>query len=91
MTKHRAVQEKEQQNLELTQAEIEGYQQDEMALYENDVIRRFLYAQREFHHLHHRVSQYLMKTFEYGRLPAPNEWKHGGCGCGGNCGCGAGH
>lgn len=92
MEKHQSMQQKEQQDMELTQTEINDFDQEERSLYDNSVIRGFLYAQREFSHLHNLVSQYFTKTIELNRLPEPGELKNkGGCGCGGSCGCGGGH
>jgi cell fate (sporulation/competence/biofilm development) regulator YlbF (YheA/YmcA/DUF963 family) len=91
MIKHRELERKEERNEEPTTAEMDEYEQAERELYANDVIRRYLYAQREFSHLHHQISQYFRLTVELNRLPEPSELKKGGCGCGGNCGCGAGH
>jgi len=91
LEKHHNMQQKEAQGLELVEAEISEYEQVESDLYKNDVIRKFLYAQREFSQLHNLVSQYFTKTVELDRLPEPNELKKEGCGCGGNCGCGGGH
>ena len=91
LEKHRRLQQKEELNLEPTREEVDEYEREERALYDNDVIRRFLYAQREFHHLHQLVSQYITKTVELNRLPRPDDFKSEGCGCGGNCGCGANH
>ncbi len=89
--KYQFLQEKEQQNIEVTQAEIDELESVERSLYENDVIRQFLFAQREFSQLHNLISQYYVKTIELNRLPKPKELKTGGCGCGGSCGCGGGH
>ncbi|AOZ91917.1 YlbF family regulator [Paenibacillus crassostreae] len=89
--KHHMMQQKESQGLELTEAEFKDYEQEESDLYKNDVIRKFLYAQREFSQLHSLVSQYFTKTIELDRVPEAKELKKGGCGCGGNCGCGGGH
>lgn len=91
MEKHQFLQQKEHQDLDLTQDEINDYQQMENALYDNSTIRRFLYAQREFSQVHNLISQYFTKTIELDRLPEPNELKKGGCGCGGSCGCGGEH
>lgn len=87
LERHHALEAMEKQDLEPTQAEMDEYDREEGALYENPIIRKFLYAQREFNQLHDLVSQYLRKTVELNRLPEPKELKKGGCGCGGSCGC----
>jgi cell fate (sporulation/competence/biofilm development) regulator YlbF (YheA/YmcA/DUF963 family) len=86
MDKQHFLQQKEQQELVLTQVETNDYQQEELALYDNSVIRKFLYAQREFSQLHSLISQYFTRTVEFDRLPKLSELKKDGCGCGGSCG-----
>ena len=80
------MQQKEAQGLELTDAEVNDYEQEETDIYKDDVIRKFLFEQREFSQLHSLISQYFTKTVELNRLPEQKELKKGGCGCGGNCG-----
>lgn len=69
------MQRKENQGLTLTETEVAEYQQEEAAIYANDVIRKFLYAQREFSQMHSLISQYFTKTVELDRLPESNELK----------------
>jgi len=88
MEKHRTPRDKEDRNEELSPEEIENYEREEHALYENPVIRKFICAQREFGRLRELVGQYLAKTVELNRLPERSELKMGGCGCGGSCGSG---
>lgn len=83
-----ALQLKRQQNIELSPSEIESFEQEESALYDNEAIRKFLYAEREFTRLQNLVNLYFSKTLELNRLPLPGELKAGGCGCGGSCGSG---
>lgn len=86
MEKHHSLQQKEQQDIELSPDEIRDYEHEETELYGNSVIRKFLYAQREFSRIHSLVTQYVAKTIELDRLPEESELKKGGCGCGGSCG-----
>lgn len=86
MEKQQLLHQKEQQELVLTDEEIHDHQQEELALYDNSVIRKFMYAQREFNQMHSLISQYFTKTVELNRLPESSELKKGGCGCGGSCG-----
>lgn len=79
---------KQQAGLEWTREEIEAHEQEEYALYENPVIRRFLFAQRELSNLHQQISTYFVKAIELNRLPGPGDFEKGSCGCGGNCGSG---
>ena len=83
-----ALQQKEAQGQEPAPEEISAYEQAELALYENEVIRQFMYAQRELSQLHEMVSKYLSLTIELNRLPEPDELKKAGCGCGVSCGSG---
>lgn len=85
LEKHRSLEAMDRNNLEPTDEEMQEYDKEESALYDNEVIRKFLHAQREFIHLHDRVSQLFMKSIELNRLPEPKELKKGSCGCGGSC------
>lgn len=86
---HEALQQKEEQNIELDQAEIASYEKEEQTLYGNDSIRRFLLAQREFNKIHHLVSQFFIKAIELNRVPELKDLdRDTSCGCGGNCGSG---
>lgn len=88
MEQHLALQQKEELGQELSPEEATAYEQAELALYENDVIRQFMYAQREFSNLHQMVSKYFTMTVELDRVPEMSELKKAGCGCGGSCGAG---
>jgi cell fate (sporulation/competence/biofilm development) regulator YlbF (YheA/YmcA/DUF963 family) len=78
----KAKEQKEHQGLALTREEMEQYNQEERAVYDNPVIRKYLFAQREFGHLQQMLVQYLDKTIHLGRLPKPNELKKAARGCG---------
>lgn len=80
------IQLKEQQKIVLSPSEAEAFEQEERALYNNEVIRKFLYAEREFSRLQNLVNLYFTKTLELNRLPEPGELRADGCGCGGSCG-----
>ncbi|MBO9598195.1 MAG: YlbF family regulator [Cohnella sp.] len=82
------LQVKKQQNIALSPAEIESFEREESALYDNETIRKFLHAEREFTRLQNLVNLYFTKTLELNRLPLPGELRAGGCGCGGSCGSG---
>lgn len=88
IAKHQSLEQKQQHNMDFTEEEADEYEREERALYENPVIRRFIYAQREFGNLHQLISQFFTKTIEQNRLPKPGELKKGSCGCGGSCGSG---
>ncbi|MHA0857061.1 YlbF family regulator [Paenibacillus sp. CMAA1364] len=82
---HQIIDQKKMQGIEITEVEVQAFEEEEGEMYKDDVIRQFLFAQREFSQLHSLVSQYFTKTVELNRLPEHNELKKGGCGCGGNC------
>ncbi|WP_145331643.1 YlbF family regulator [Paenibacillus xylanexedens] len=85
MEKHQALEEKERQNMELLESEIKIYEEEERALYDHPLIRRFIYAQREFSQLHQQISHYFTKSVELNRLPEAKELGKETCGCGGSC------
>lgn len=87
MDKHEALQQKEEQGLELDPAEISAYEREELKLYKNDLIRRFLHAQQEFNKAHHLVSQFFVKSIELNRVAELKDLERdSSCGCGGTCG-----
>jgi cell fate (sporulation/competence/biofilm development) regulator YlbF (YheA/YmcA/DUF963 family) len=87
--KQRTLQQRQQSGLQLTQADIDDFEQDRYNLYSNPVTRDFMYAQQEFDKVQSLVGRYLVKTIELDRLPTEEELEDtGGCGCGGSCGCG---
>ena len=88
MEKHQHLRQKEDAEAELTPEDVSAYEEEERALYDNPIIRKFLYAQREFGQLHNKISQYFTKTVELDRLPEPGDLKKGDCGFGGSCGSG---
>lgn len=77
---------KEAQHKQLSAEEISEYEQEELAIYNNPTIRKYLYAEQEFGKFHRLMSQFYTKTIELQRLPQLNELKKEGCGCGGSCG-----
>lgn len=82
------IQQKEQQGIQPSTQEIDQLEHMELKIYENQVIRQFLYARREITKIHDAVSQYFVKAVELNRLPRREELSlKSGCGCGGNCGC----
>ncbi|WP_181151091.1 YlbF family regulator [Paenibacillus sp. PCH8] len=85
MEKHQAIEEKERQTIELLASEIQVYEEEERALYDHPLIRRFIYAQREFSQLRQQISHYFTKSLELNRLPESTELGKEACGCGGSC------
>jgi len=80
------LEDKERQQIKLTEEEITAYEQEEMAIYENTIIRKYLYAENEINKLFHLINQFFTKTIEWNRVPELSEIKKDGCGCGGGCG-----
>lgn len=79
---------KQHQGIQLSDAEVADFEKDRNAAMADPVIRGFLEAQREMHKIEESISQYVLKTFELGRVPETEDFEHehGGCGHGG-CGC----
>lgn len=86
----RALQQKQQHGLQLTKEDVDGFEQQRFSLYENPIIRDFMYAQQELGKIEKVISQYVIKTIDLDRIPTEDELNDdGGCGCGGGgCGCG---
>jgi cell fate (sporulation/competence/biofilm development) regulator YlbF (YheA/YmcA/DUF963 family) len=76
---------KQHQGVQLTQAEIADFEKERDATLANPVIRGFLDAQKEMHKIEESVSQYVLKTFELGRVPEADDFEAGSCGP--SCGC----
>jgi cell fate (sporulation/competence/biofilm development) regulator YlbF (YheA/YmcA/DUF963 family) len=90
MNKQNRLQQKQRTGEQLTQEEIEDFEQEDYNLFQNQTIRQFIYAQKEFERIHSLVSTYVVKSIELNRLPEEADFQSNGCGCGGNCGCGDG-
>ena len=85
MEKGDALQQKQQQGMPLDHTEISDFEQNREVLLNNPVAREFLDAQQRMHKMQESVMQYVMKTFELGRVPATEDFSSGECGSG--CGC----
>lgn len=82
---------KQHAGVELGASEIRDFESARDALFENEVARDFLSAQRELETLQKEIAKYVGSTIELGRVPTAEdlEDKGGGC-CGGNGGGGGG-
>ena len=82
---------KQHAGVELGASEIRDFESARDALFENEVARDFLAAQRELETLQKEIAKYVGSTIELGRVPTAEdlEDKGGGC-CGGNGGGGGG-
>lgn len=77
---------KQHAGVELGAVEIREFESAREALFENEVARDFLAAQRELETLQKQISKYVGGTIELGRVPTEDELADkGGC-CGGSGG-----
>jgi len=88
VAKGQALQEKQQNALALTDAEISDFEQERDALLRNPVARGFIDAQQELKEMQEFIHRHVKKTFELGRLPSAEDLASGCCGDGHGCGCG---
>ena len=81
---------KQHAGVELGASEIREFESARDALFENEVARDFLSAQRELETLQKEIAKYVGSTIELGRVPTAEDLEDkGGC-CGGNSGGGGG-
>ena len=77
---------KQHAGVELGASEIREFESARDALFENEVARDFLSAQRELETLQKEIAKYVGSTIELGRVPTAEDLEDkGGC-CGGNSG-----
>ncbi len=78
---------KQHAGVELGASEIREFESARDALFENEIARDFLSAQRELETLQKEIGKYIGSTIELGRVPTAEELadKGGGC-CGGGGG-----
>jgi cell fate (sporulation/competence/biofilm development) regulator YlbF (YheA/YmcA/DUF963 family) len=79
------LQHKQQQGVQLENAEIEAFEKQRETFFNNPVAKNFVEAQQQMHEMQDEVNKYLSKTFELGRLPEEKDFEGGSCGSG--CGC----
>ncbi len=79
---------KQHAGIELGAAEIREFESARDALFENEIAREFLSAQRELEGLQKEIAKYVSSTIENGRVPSAEDLvESGGCCGGGGCGC----
>lgn len=80
---------KQHAGVELGATEIREFESARDALFENEIARDFLSAQRELETLQKQIGKYVGGTIELGRVPTVDELvdKGGCCGGGGGGGC----
>ncbi len=76
---------KQHAGVELGASEIREFESARDALFENEIARDFLSAQRELETLQKEIAKYVGSTIELGRVPTADDLAAtgGGC-CGGN-------
>lgn len=79
------LQQKQSQGLPLSGEEVNEYESQREAFFNNPVARDFVGAQQAIHKMQETVAQYVAKTFELGRIPNGDDFDSGSCGSG--CGC----
>jgi cell fate (sporulation/competence/biofilm development) regulator YlbF (YheA/YmcA/DUF963 family) len=87
----RELQHKQQNSINIPEADIASFEERRDTLLGNPVARGFLDAQEELHEVQHSVQRYVSKTLELGRLPSEEELQGGGGGGCGSGGCGCNH
>lgn len=85
VAKGQALQQKEQMSTPLSREEINDFEKQREAVFNNPVARNFLDAQEELHNVQETIQQYVNKTLELGRMPTDEDFSGGSCGHG--CGC----
>lgn len=80
-----ALQHQQRMGLPLDGEVVSAFEKERDQLLQDPVARAFLDAQQEMHRIQESVMQYVGKTFELGRVPAPEDFDSGSCGP--SCGC----
>ncbi len=78
------------QGVEIGEEDARAFGAMRDGMLENPVISDFLDAQDALNGLHQKISSYVAKTLELGRIPTEEDLQQGGCcggGGGGGCGC----
>ena len=79
---------KQRAGIELGKAEINDFEAARDALFQNEIARDFLEAQRELEGLQGEIAKYIGATIELGRVATEDDISSsGGCCGGGSCGC----
>jgi cell fate (sporulation/competence/biofilm development) regulator YlbF (YheA/YmcA/DUF963 family) len=77
--KQAALQRKQEEGVEPTDAEINDFERDREAFFRNPVAGGFIEAQQELHEVKKAITQLVSRTFELGRVPRPDECQTGSC------------
>jgi len=77
------LQHKQQTGQSLSDEEVNDFEKRREEFFGNPVARGFIEARQEMHHVQEKVTHYVNKTFELGRLPEADDFQSCGHGC--NC------
>jgi cell fate (sporulation/competence/biofilm development) regulator YlbF (YheA/YmcA/DUF963 family) len=80
-----ALRHKQQMGMSTEGPELDQFEQKRQAFVDNPVATGFLEAQEHLHQMRETVNRYVTRTFELGRLPAPEDFES--CACDSGCGC----
>jgi len=86
MSKGDELQRKQSMGMPMSGEELTAFESERTELLANPVAKAYLDAQETMHRIRMSVDQYVMKTFELGRLPENDDFESEGCGS--SCGCG---
>jgi cell fate (sporulation/competence/biofilm development) regulator YlbF (YheA/YmcA/DUF963 family) len=78
--KGHALHQKQHEGLQLDPAEIAAFDKERDAFFANPVSKAFVEAQEHVQHVQETVSQYVVKTYELGRIPTGKDFESGCCG-----------
>ena len=81
--KGEALQHKQQNGQPLSDAEVDEFERRREEFFRNPVARGFVEARQQMNQVQEKVTHYVNKTFELGRLPEPEDFSSCGHGC--NC------
>ncbi|MDB6054805.1 MAG: hypothetical protein JWN25_2328 [Verrucomicrobiales bacterium] len=76
---------KQHQGVTLTEAEIGEFEKLREKVMAIPAVVDFMEAQQQMHKIEETIHQYVLKTFELGRVPGEDDFEAGSCGQG--CGC----
>ena len=85
VAKSQALQQKQQQNEALGDAEVQDFESHRDRVLGNATARAYLDAQENLRGVHHAVLKCLSMTLESGQVPTEDEFDQATCGHGCNC------
>ncbi len=75
------------QGAEIPESDARAFGEMRDGMMANAVISDFMGAQEALNGIHQKISSYVAKTLELGRIPTEEDLKAGDCCGGGGCGC----